>query len=52
VASITTVGPERVRAIPRYLVTSFFFSGGGATFLRLSRLGDCSDHSMNSAKIH
>ncbi|MEA2163230.1 MAG: hypothetical protein QOK37_1357 [Thermoanaerobaculia bacterium] len=50
VASRTTNGPERVRAIPRYLVAPFFFAGSGATFLRLPRFGGCSDRSMNSLK--
>jgi len=50
VASRTTGGPERVRAIPRYLVAPFFFAGGGATFLRFPRCGGCSDRSINSPK--
>ena len=49
-ASMTTSGPERVRAILRYFFAPFFFAGGGAIFM-LPRFGGCSDRSIISSKI-
>jgi hypothetical protein len=49
VASMTTGGPERVRAIPRYLV-AFFLVRSGAIFI-VPRFGGCSDRSIISSKI-
>lgn len=51
--SMTTNGPERVRAIPRYffsVVAPLFFAGGGAAFI-LPRFGDSSDRSIISSKM-
>jgi hypothetical protein len=53
VASMTTGGPARGRAIPRYFffVAPFFFAGGGATAFRLPRFGGSSDRLIASSKI-
>jgi hypothetical protein len=50
VASTTTSGPERLRALPRYFVAPFFFTGVGAIFM-LPRRGGCSDRSIISSKM-
>lgn len=49
-ASMTTSGPERARAILRYFFAPFFLSGGGAIFM-LPRCAGCSDRSIISSKM-
>lgn len=49
-ASMTTGGPARGRAI-RYLVAPLFLAGGGAAFFRFPRFGGCSLRSIISPKM-
>lgn len=50
-ASMTTGGPARGRAIPRYFVAPFFFAGGGATLFNFPRFGGSSDRLIASSKM-
>lgn len=49
-ASMTTSGPARGRAI-RYFAAPFFFAGGGAAFVSFPRFGGCSLRSIISPKM-